>query len=86
VTGMQSSISSTISEMTGTIRQRTQLPIAIGFGISNPEQARQVAEYGDAIIVGSAVVNKIAEEGKSDKLVSHVSGFVGSLSNAIKSF
>lgn len=84
VTGMQSSISSTISEMTGTIRQRTQLPIAIGFGISNPEQARQVAEYGDAIVVGSAVVNKIAEEGKSDTLVSHVSEFVGSLSNAIK--
>lgn len=84
VTGMQSSISSTISEMTASIRQKTSLPIAIGFGISNPEQAQQVAEYGDAIVVGSAVVNKIAEQGKSDTLVSHVAEFVGSLSDGIK--
>ena len=84
VTGMQSSISSTISEMTGSIRNRTELPIAIGFGISNPEQAQQVAAYGDAIVVGSAVVNKIAERGKSDTLVPDVAEFVESLSKAIK--
>lgn len=84
VTGMQTSISSTISDMTGSIRKRTNLPIAIGFGISNPEQAQQVATNGDAIVVGSAVVNKIAEQGKSDSLVHHVAGFVESLSKAIK--
>lgn len=84
VTGMQSSISSTISDMTQSIRARTSLPIAIGFGISNPEQAKQVAAYGDGIVVGSAVVNRIAQQGKSDTLVPEVAAFVQSLSEAIK--
>ena len=43
VTGMQQSVSETIADMTGVIRSQTDLPIAVGFGISNPEQARQVA-------------------------------------------
>jgi len=83
VTGMQAKVSSSISDMTHRIRSRCDLPIAIGFGISNPDQAREVAKMGDAIVVGSAVVNQIAEHGKTDQLVPQVAGFVRSLADAI---
>jgi len=84
VTGMQSKVSDTIGTMTSKIRTHTALPIAVGFGISNPEQARVVAQHAEAIVVGSAVVNQIAEQGKSTELVSRVGGFVKTLAQAIK--
>ena len=82
VTGMQKTISDTLPAMTAKIRAHTRLPIAIGFGVSTPEQARTVARYGDAVVVGSAVVNQIAEHGKSPELVQRVSQFVKSLAMA----
>jgi tryptophan synthase alpha chain len=85
VTGMQKKISGTLPEMTAKIRAHTKLPIAVGFGISNPEQAKLAAHHADAIVVGSAVVNRIAERGKSKALEKDVAGFVRSLANAVKS-
>ena len=84
VTGMQASVSETIGEMTRKIRAHTDLPIAVGFGISSPEQAKEVARNGEAIVVGSAVVNQIAEHGKSPELVSKVGAFVKALVMAVK--
>ncbi len=84
VTGMQTKVSATIADMTAKIRAYTQLPIAVGFGISNPEQARAVAANSEAIVVGSAIVNQIAEHGKSKELVPRVSAFVKSLVDAVK--
>ena len=84
VTGMQQKVSDTIASMTKKIRSHTDLPIAIGFGISNPEQAKFVAQYGEAIVVGSAIVNQIAEHGKSPELVSKVGAFTKSLAMAVK--
>ncbi len=84
VTGMQQKISDTIASMTGKIRANTDLPIAIGFGISNPEQAKAVAQYAEAIVVGSAVVNQIAEHGKNPDMVSRVGNFVQTLVSAVK--
>ena len=84
VTGMQQKISDTIASMTAKIRSHTDLPIAIGFGISNPEQAKAVAQYAEAIVVGSAVVNQIAEFGKNSDMVSRVGKFVSTLVSAIK--
>ena len=85
VTGMQSQVSDTIAMMTDKIRAHSPLPIAVGFGISNVEQARQVAQHAEAIVVGSAIVNQIAEHGKSADLVEHVSGFVRELAEAVHS-
>jgi tryptophan synthase alpha chain len=85
VTGMQQKISDTIASMTAKIRSHTDLPIAIGFGISNPEQARAVAQYAEAIVVGSAVVNQIAEFGKNSDMVLRVGKFVKTLGDAVKS-
>jgi tryptophan synthase alpha chain len=84
VTGMQKEVSETIGAMTAKIRAHTKLPIAIGFGISNPEQARIVAANAEAIVVGSAVVNQIAANGKSPDLVAKVSAFVKTLADAVK--
>jgi tryptophan synthase alpha chain len=85
VTGMQQRISESLPEMTARIRAHTELPVAIGFGISTPEQAKTVAGFGDAVVVGSAVVNQIAEHGKSPELIAEVTAFVKPLADAVKS-
>ncbi len=85
VTGMQQKVSDTVAQMTANIRAHTDLPIAIGFGISNPEQAKLVAQYADAIVVGSAIVNQIADRGQSPDLVEQVGQFVKRLADAAKS-
>ncbi|MBI3852606.1 MAG: tryptophan synthase subunit alpha [Verrucomicrobia bacterium] len=85
VTGMQSKVASNLAEQVAKIRAHTALPIAVGFGISNPEQAKLVASVADGVVVGSAVVNQIAEHAKSSELVSKVSGFVKLLADAVKS-
>jgi tryptophan synthase alpha chain len=84
VTGMQKSVSETIGEMTAKIRAHTKLPVAVGFGISTPEQARLVAQNADAIVVGSAIVNQIAEHGRCADMVERVSQFTSALVAAVK--
>jgi tryptophan synthase alpha chain len=84
VTGMQSSVASNLPTQIARLRAHTPLPIAIGFGISNPDQAKAVAKEGDACVVGSAIVNQIAEHGKSPELVAKVGAFVKSLADAVK--
>lgn len=84
VTGMQEKVSDTIAAMTAKIRAHTDLPIAVGFGISNPEQARGVAQNAEAVVVGSAIVNQIAKYGKEPDLVKRVIDFVTPLIKAVK--
>ncbi len=84
VTGMQSKVASNLGEQVAKIREHTALPIAVGFGISNPEQAKLVAQAADGCVVGSAIVNQIAQHGKSPDLVGKVSEFVKSLAQAVK--
>src|SRR6266404_3884988 len=79
VTGMQTKIADTLAQMTAKIRAHTRLPIAVGFGISTAEQARTVAQSAEAVVVGSAIVNQIAEHGKQNDLVPRVAEFVESL-------
>jgi tryptophan synthase alpha chain len=85
VTGMQSKIASNLAGQVSKIRAHTKLPIAVGFGVSNPQQAKLVAQNADAVVVGSAVVNQIAEHGKSKELVKRVGKFVKSLADTVKS-
>jgi tryptophan synthase alpha chain len=84
VTGMQDKVAANLGEMTARIRKHTDLPLAVGFGISSPEQARLVADQADAVVVGSAVVNQIAKWGADPCLVERVSEFVGPLVEAVK--
>jgi len=85
VTGMQTQVARSIAQMTAKIRAHTSLPIAVGFGISTPEQARTVAAHAEAVVVGSAIVNQIAQLGRDPALVSRVAEFVKSLAAAVKS-
>jgi tryptophan synthase alpha chain len=85
VTGMQSKVASNLAEQVAKIRAHTALPIAVGFGISNPEQAKLVAREADGVVVGSAVVNRIAQHAKNQDLVPQVTEFVKSLADAVKS-
>jgi tryptophan synthase alpha chain len=84
VTGMQSKVAESISGMTAKIRAHTNLPIAVGFGISTPEQAKAVAASAEAVVVGSAIVSQIAANGTSPELVNQVSEFVKTLVQAVK--
>lgn len=85
VTGEQKTVSSTLGETVSQLRGVTSLPIAVGFGISNPEQAREVANHADAVVVGSAIVDLIAKHGKGSDLIEKVSVFARSIADAIKS-
>src|SRR5438552_9329184 len=84
VTGMQEKVAANLADMTAKLRQHTDLPIAVGFGVSNPEQAKRVASCADAVVVGSAVVNQIAERGRARELVIRVSNFVRALVKAVE--
>jgi len=84
VTGMQTRVAVNLAQRVGKIRAHTSLPVAVGFGISNPEQARLVASSADAVVVGSAVVNQIAKFGRSPELVKRTGAFVKSLVAAVK--
>ena len=64
VTGMRSEIKTDIKSIVETIRKYTDIPVAVGFGISKPEQAEAMARVSDGAIVGSAIVKIVAEHGE----------------------
>jgi len=84
VTGEQTSVADSIAARVAEIRAVSNLPIAIGFGISTPEQAREVARSGDAVVVGSAIVKQIAQHGKAKDLIERVVAFVRPLVEGVK--
>jgi tryptophan synthase alpha chain len=84
VTGMQTKVADTLAGMVAKIRTHTELPVAVGFGISTSEQAGIVARNSDAVVVGSAIVNQIAEVGKGADLVPRVSRFVQTLLEGVR--
>jgi tryptophan synthase alpha chain len=84
VTGMQSQVAANLDSQVAKLRSYTKLPIAVGFGVSNPEQAAVVARSAEAVVVGSAIVNQIAAHGKSPDLVARLGDFVKSLAEAVK--
>ena len=63
VTGVRSQITTNIKEMVDTVKQARQVPCAVGFGISTPERAREMAAQSDGVIVGSAIVKMVAQYG-----------------------
>lgn len=78
VTGMRSQISSDISEMVKLVKEVKDIPCAIGFGISKPEQAAAMAQISDGVIVGSAIV-KLCEKYGED-CVPYVEEYVKQMS------
>ena len=64
VTGVRSKIQTDIAAVIKAVRQNTDIPVAVGFGIAAPEQAREVAGAADGVIVGSAIIKLLEEHGK----------------------
>ena len=77
VTGDQSSIDETLAQTVEQIRARTELPVAVGFGIRSAADVRQVWKYADAAVVGSAIVRFIEENRGSGDLAQRLERFVG---------
>ena len=85
VTGVCETIASSLAEKIAQLRKVSDLPIAVGFGISRADQAREVARQADAVVVGSAIVDQIAQHGNDPDLIESVVEFAKPLSDAIKS-
>ncbi|MCB1062006.1 MAG: tryptophan synthase subunit alpha [Verrucomicrobiae bacterium] len=85
VTGAQSSLAVGIAENVAAIKAHTDLPIAVGFGISTPEQAAEVARAADGVVVGSAIVRQVEENADADDIAERVGNFVKPLVDATKS-
>ena len=85
VTGMRDEMAKDLSEKLAQLKKHTELPIAVGFGISTPQQAATTAALSDAVVVGSAIVNQIAEHGQKNDLVEKVLAFTKPLVTAVKS-
>ena len=65
VTGVRSEITTDIKAMVAEVRSVSDIPVAIGFGISTPAQAADMAAKADGVIVGSAIVKQVAANGKA---------------------
>lgn len=86
VTGARDTISGMLAPTLERIKQHTDKPVAVGFGVSTPAQAREVAAMADGVIVGSAIVNVIeAHVNEPGELLSSVRDFAASLVEAVKS-
>lgn len=77
VTGARASVASGAKRLVERIRAVTTLPIAVGFGVSRPEHVREIGQWADGVVVGSALVDVIAREADSDGLVAAVERYVG---------
>jgi tryptophan synthase alpha chain len=84
VTGTREEIASSLVEKVRQLRRLSPLPIAVGFGISNVEQAREVAQIADAVVVGSAIVNEIAKHGTEKDLVERVLAVARPIIDSVK--
>lgn len=81
VTGVRKEITTDIGAMVQEIKANTDLPCAVGFGISTPEQARKMAACSDGVIIGSAIVRLVAQYGRDAAVP--VAEYVRSIKQAI---
>lgn len=82
VTGARTEITTDLRSMVETVRQNTDIPCAIGFGISTPEQAGRMAEIADGAIVGSAIVSLIEKYGQDAP--KHVGSYVRQMKEGLR--
>ena len=81
VTGVRSSITTDIGAMVALVKAQKDIPCAVGFGISTPEQAQKMGAQADGVIVGSAIVKLCAKYG--DKCVPYVRDYVAEMKKAV---
>lgn len=84
ITGAQIQNMAEVGKNVEKIRKVTRTPVAVGFGVSTPEDAKDVAAMADGVIVGSAIVKQIAAHQQQPDMIAAVGAFVGSLKDAIR--
>jgi len=84
VTGARTQLSADLKGKVRALRDVTDLPIGVGFGISTPEQAAEVARFADAVVVGSAISQLIEKNAGSERVVKIVGEFTSALKAAIR--
>jgi len=84
VTGVRSEVGGDVESKVRELRTVTDLPIGVGFGISTPQQAAKVANFADAVVVGSAISTMIEQHIASADAVAAVGGLVGALKEATR--
>ena len=80
VTGVRSALDDSARDLVARIRRETSMPVAVGFGISHPDQVREVGCFADAAVVGSAIVTLVARSAGSAQIGAYVEGYVRWLS------
>ncbi|MCA1962406.1 MAG: tryptophan synthase subunit alpha [Prosthecobacter sp.] len=83
VTGAQAEIATGIAEQVARIKQATDIPVCVGFGVSNPQQAATIASMADGVVVGSAIVKLIEKHGSASELPQQLETFVKPLVDAV---
>ena len=84
VTGVREELPEDLGRLIQFIRAESSKPLAVGFGISTPAQARQVGRLADGVIVGSAIVKIVGETGDREEMMGRVKGFVSALGAALR--
>ena len=84
VTGVRAALANDLETLVRSVKRLTRLPVGVGFGISTPEQAAEVATFADAVIVGSAIARVIEECPPEEDLVAAVEDLAGSLAVATR--
>ena len=83
VTGVRSEITTDIGGMVKLVRENTSIPCAVGFGISTPAQAKQMADLSDGAIVGSAIIKLLAQYGR--EAPPYIGAYVKAMKDALRS-
>ncbi len=84
VTGEQQTVSKSVQPLIGRMRQLTPLPLAVGFGVSTPQQVAEVAAVADGVVVGSALVKLIENEGTAPDLAMRLQKFTRELTAPLR--
>jgi tryptophan synthase alpha chain len=84
VTGARADVPQELPDLIGRIKARTDAPVCVGFGVSQPEHVRAICAFADGAVVGSALVNVIGEAGDSPELADRVRAFVEPLKAATR--
>ncbi|MFC3867018.1 tryptophan synthase subunit alpha [Helicobacter equorum] len=82
VTGVRENINNDVKAMVDSIKSIRDIPVAVGFGISTPEQAKTISRYADGVVIGSAIVKLCAQHGKDAP--KHIGAYAKSIKQAMQ--
>ena len=84
VTGARTTLPGDLGEKVAAVRARSRVPVVVGFGVGTPAQARAVGRLADGVVVGSAIVERVAAGGSRAARAARVRGFVSSLARSLR--